>query len=194
MYRDPRRLVALITSISEDYVRHEQGWAEPGDCIMSPKTHEVTIGGGDRITFTWGQPINEGQVIVRGAGTSSENTARKTNLNEDEDRLWYNAESNIWCEDIDGREYNEGADFVLDGSKIIRWIGNQPIKHKQYTIKYNAYLEWIAFIPPSIRRDRDRSLGHRVLLRKSHAAFVNENPTASVLDRLPFCDRVSACR
>ena len=192
MYRDPRRVVALITAISEDYVRHEQGWAEPGDCVMSVKT-DVTISGGDRVTFTWGQPLNEGQVIVRGAGTSSENTARKTNLNEDEDRLWYNAKNNIWCEDENSRRYREGSDFLLDGSKVIRWIGGQPTKHKRYTIKYTAYFEWIAFVPPNIRRDRDRDLGTRVLLRKSHAAFVNDNPTASVLDRLPFCDRIRGC-
>lgn len=199
MYRDARRLVALITNISEDYIRHEQGWAEPGDCLMSPKV-DIKIGGGDRVTFTWGQPVPEGQTIVRGAANSGDNTARKTNLTEDEDRIWYHAESAIWCEDdnVDpatgqGRRYRAGSDFVLDGSKIIRWIGNKPTKHQRYTLKYNAFLEWIAFVPPNIRRDRDRSLGERVLLRKLHAAIINDNPIASVLDRLPFCDRIRTC-
>lgn len=188
VFRDPRKIVAMITSISENRERLEGGWAEPGDCIMSVRPgYQITSG--DLITFTWGQPISGGQVIVRGAGTASENIERTTNLAANEDRLWYCATDAIWCEDEDGTVYEDG-NFKLDGSRIITWLGNQPAVGKKYTVKYNAYLEWIAFQPPNIRRDRNRDLGARVMLRKRHVALLNEDPRLRVGDRVPFCARI----
>ena len=109
-----------------------------------------------------------------------------------EDRLWYNASSSIWCEDEDGNVYRSG-DFKLDGSKIIKWTGDSPTIGKKYVIKYNAYLEWIAFDPPAVRRDRNRDLGQRVGLRRRHVALIDDDPRARVGDKIPFCSRVSTC-
>lgn len=192
IFRNPRKIIGLVVEITEDFAQREEGWAEPGDCILSVKPGTV-ISGGDRITATWKQPINKGQIIVRGAANTSENKARKTNLDENEDLLHYHAASAIWCEGRDGTIYREGGDFVLDGSRIIKWISDGPRKTTSYVLKYNAYLEWIAWTPPNVRIDCDRDLGTRVPLKKRHAAIINEDPTASVLDRTPFCDRLRSC-
>lgn len=192
IYRNPKRIIAIITDIRENISREESGWLVPGDCIMSVKPG-YKVSSSDLITFTWSQPLPEGQVILRGAGTTSDNSSRKTNLEENEDRLWYSADSAIWCEDEDGVVYHGGSDFVLDGSKIIKWQGRAPIKNKRYVVKYNAFLEWEAFAPPNVRRDRDRSLGDRVLLRKLHIARVNEDPTITQRDRVTFCTRTESC-
>jgi hypothetical protein len=112
-------------------------------------------------------------------------------LEENEDLLWYHAIEGIYCEDIDGNTYKRG-DFELDGSRIIRWIGKQPTKGTAYTFKYAAYPEWIVFMPPTKRRDRDRDLGSRIALRKRHVALINENPTIKVTDRATFCERLSS--
>lgn len=191
MYRGARKIVAIITSISEDYQRTEAGWGVPGDAIMSVKPN-YQVSSGDLITFTWAQPLIGGQVIVRGAATLSDNTARKTDVTEDEDLLHYNAASSIWCEDADGVTYREG-DFKLDGSKLIKWGGNRPRVGLSYTLKYTAYLEWEAFAPPNIRRDRDRDLGTRILLKKRHVATPNEDPTIRQRDRVTFCSRLEGC-
>lgn len=192
LYRNPKKIIAIITNITEDRMREETGWAMPGDAVMSVKP-DYNIATGDLITFTWPQPLDEGQVIIRGAGTLSDNEARKTGLEDDEDRLWYNADSAIWCEDVDGNVYREG-NFTLDGSKRIRWVSEtRPPKGRAYTFKYNAYLEWEAQVPPSIRRDRDRDFGARVRLMKRHIAHVNDDPTIRPRDKLTFCARMDGC-
>lgn len=192
IYRQPRQIVGLITGVRRGKNQLEGGWALPGDSVLSVKP-DVSISGGDLIVFTWGEPLPDGQVIYRGAGSLNDNKMLDTGLEENEDRLWYNAESSIHCEDQDGNVYSSDGDFVLDSSKIIRWNGRQPQKGKVYTIKYNAYLEWIAFLPPDIRRDRDRDLGYRVGLRKRHVAQANENPAARSNERKLFCDRLKGC-
>jgi len=189
IYRDPKKIVALVTGISEDYSRDEQGWLSPGDCLMSPHP-EYIVSAGDRITFTWTQPIPDGQVIVRGAGTFSDNSTRKTEIDESEDRLWYHAAKSLWCEDRNGKIYQPNGDFVLDGSKVIRWVGNRPNLNTPYTIKYEAYIEWKVFTPSGARRDRDRDLGDRVYLRKSHLVNPNDNPQVRTEDRIRFCARL----
>ncbi len=192
IYRNPRKIVGIVTGIRESVNRQEGGWEQPGDCVLSVHP-DYQVAEGDRITFLWSQPVGEGQVILRGAGTMSDNLTRSNiNLELNEDRLWYNAVSSIWCEDEDGVIYTEGS-FELDGSKIIRWLGDSPARGKRYTIKYDAYLEWVAWDPPAIRRDRLRDLGQRVVLRKAHVALVNDNPTLRTGDNVPFCARITGC-
>jgi hypothetical protein len=192
IYRNPQKIVGLLTSVRQDKQHYESGWAQPGDAILSTHPgHDIIAG--DLITFTWDELLADGQVVVRGAGTASDNSARGIGLNADEDRLHYPAVSAIWCEDEDGRVYRSGADFVLDGSRVIRWVGQTPQRGQAYTIKYSAYLEWIAFTQPNTRRDRDRDLGARVLLRKRHVAMMNDDPKARMGDRIPFCSRISGC-
>ena len=192
IFRKARKIAAVITGVRQTKSQTESGWLLPGDCTMSVKPG-VQISGGDLILFTWGEPVPDGQVILRGAGSLNDNQDRDTGLEENEDRLLYNAERSIHCEDEDGNEYVSGSDFILDSSKVIKWQGQQPAKHKAYSLKYTAYLEWIVFMPPDIRRDRGRDLGSRVGLRKRHVALINDDPTTLTTDRTPFCDRLKGC-
>jgi hypothetical protein len=192
IFRKPRRIVGLVTGIRGSKDRGEAGWMLPGDCTFSTKPN-YHISGGDMITFTWGEPVPDGQVLLRGAGSINDNKVLNTGLEDNEDRLMYNAVDALYCEDEDGHVYHSNSDFILDTSKVIRWEGQQPQKGKVYTLKYNAYLEWIVFMPPDPRRDRDRDLGFRVGLRKRHVALANSNPSVAVNDRQPFCERLGGC-
>jgi len=191
IYRNPNKITAIITSIRQSKDRVEAGWAMPGDCVMS-LIPGYMVSGGDLVTFMNPMPLADGQVIVRGAGSADENSARKTGLKPEEDRLWYHAEKPIWCEDEDGKVYPNGT-FRLDGSKIIHWLGGGPAVGKRYVLKYIAYHEWIAFTPPDVRFDRNRDLGSRVGLRKRHVAFLNEDPSLRVGECMPFSDRYKVC-
>jgi hypothetical protein len=192
VYRNPRKIVALLTSVSQTRQQIGAGWAEPGDGILSIKPG-VLVSGMDKFTFLWPEVVPEGQVLVRGAAQVSDNLTRKTDLDSDEDLLWYSATGAVHCEDEDGVEYDSGSDFILNGSRVIKWVGTKPAARKVYTIKYKAYLEWLAFFPPDIRRDRDRDLGQRVGIRKRHVALVNENPHITAELRQPFCERIPGC-
>jgi len=192
IYRKARRLTAIVTGIRQSKAQLEAGWVVPGDATISIMPN-IVVSAGDLITFTWSEPVADGQTLMRGAASMGDNQTRKTGLEEDEDRLWYDAESSIYCEDEDGREYSSESDFVLNGSKILRWTGSRPLKGKAYTIKYNAYHEWVVFMPPDIRRDRNRDLGTRVAVRKRHVALVNTSASVSASDKLPFCDRLKNC-
>jgi len=192
IYRNPRPLIGMVVGIRQNKAQLEPGWAVPGDAMLSVKPNYV-ISAGDLITFTWPQPVADGQVLLRGAAATNDNLTRKTGLEEDEDRLWYNAISSIYCEDEDGVVYSSDGDFVLNGSKVLKWVGGRPIKGKAYTIKYNAYLEWVVFMPPDVRRDYDRDLGTRVAIRKRHVALINTSPSISAMDKTPFCERLKGC-
>ena len=176
-YRNPRRIDGLLTSIKTDQNLILAGYIAPGDCIFSPHMYlHPQVEALDKITFTHPQPVNEGQVIVRGAAHRGENKILKTYLNENEDRLFYTGLKSMWCEDENGILYEEGSDFVIEG-KVIRWLTNKMRLNTRYTLKYEALLEWIAFSSPFERRDRDRDLGPKVLLRKLHVAILNNfNP------------------
>jgi len=177
MYRNPRYIQALVTGISQSRDLGEFGFASPGDCTISPapnlrpQIHEY-----DRITFTWPQTVDEGQVLVRGNEYRRFKERGGTHtLEENEDLLFYSAANALHVEDEDGNEYFEDADFVFDG-KIIRWLGNKPIIRKRYVVKYEAYFEWIAITPPLERRDKGRNLGPRIFLRKVHAFKSADDP------------------
>lgn len=190
VYRDPRKITALVTSYRANKLQMDSGWAYPGDVLVSTMPGYV-VSAGDRFTFPWEEPLADGQVIMRGAASINDNSARKIGLEQSEDKLWYCAIRSIYCEDSDGNVYSSGADFVLDGSKIIKWIGASPRLGQSYTIKYTAYPEWIAFMPPDLRQDRGRDLGSRVGLRRRHIVNLNDNYAASIEDRVPFCDRIT---
>ncbi len=192
IYRKPRRIIALLTSVRLQKNQLEMGWAMPGDGIVSVKPG-IELSGGDLLTFTWPEIVPDGQVIIRGAAQISDNLTRKTRLEANEDLLQYNADSSVYCEDEDNNVYNSGADFILDGSKIIKWVGSKPHQGKVYTLKYKAFLEWVVFLPPDIRRDRDRDLGQRIAARKRHVALVNKDPSGSPSSKTPFCDRLQSC-
>lgn len=201
LYRSPRLVLGIATSIRQQRNILDAGIAQPGDMMFSPAINDgscnpnpgvLRIGAWDRLTATWEQPLDDGHVLVRGSGTSSENAGLITNLEANEDRIWYEPKSAVWCEDETGVVYTEGADFILGPGRIISWVGNKPYVGKRFTIKYNAFFEWIVFVPPQERRDRDNvDLGQLVFLRKRHVAFINDSPLAIPDDRVPLSTRVN---
>jgi hypothetical protein len=200
LYRSPQLLIGLVTSIRGQRNVLDAGIAMPGDMLLSPEFKDDTCGEGDRrpigaydkITATWPQPLDDGHVLVRGAATAYENQGLQTFLQKNQDRLWYEPAAAVWCEDSNGVVYNADADFVLGPGKIITWTGNQPTVGMRYTIKYEAYFEWIAFQPAQERRDRDNeNLGQLVFLRRRHIALINESPLATAADHISIQSRVS---
>lgn len=184
IYRNARCVRGLVTSV--DPGKHkkliEAGYVVPGDAVFSPSMTETMISDFDKVTFQFAQPVNEGQVILRGSAHMEDNAQMPLGLDEAEDRLWYVASCAIWCEDEDGVVYSEGADFEFESRKI-RWIGNQPRVGKLYTLKYWGFPEWIAYASPFLRFDRNRSLGIRVIIRKKHVAFNNGSQAATPQER-----------
>jgi hypothetical protein len=192
IYRNAKKIIGNITSISEQKVQQDSGWGNPGDCILSPKLNYI-VSAGDLITFTHAQPIPDGQVILRGAANIETNARKNTNLESNEDRLYYHAAEGLWCEDEDGNTYESNNDYILDSSKIIKWVGASPAEGKLYTFKYTGYLEWIAFIPPAERRDRNRDLGQKVILKKRNVELFAKDPRLRSNERVTFCSKVSGC-
>jgi hypothetical protein len=180
IYRNGRNIRGLVTSLDPGRNRHlfEMGYAVPGDVVFSPSLIAGIVTDFDKVTFCFTSPINEGQVIMRGAHTLENNAEYVTDLATNEDRLWYRPGCTIWCEDSDGVVYAQSSDFTFEGRKII-WGGNAPDIGTLYTVKYTAYLEWVAYSTPFQRMDNNRSLGQKVLLRKKHVAFLNDSPLDS---------------
>lgn len=175
LYRDAGLIKGLITSVESGRNRKliEAGYAIPGDCVFSPSLKFGQVHDFDRITMLYAAPVGDGQVLLRNAARLAENGLLNLGLSDAEDRLWYEADCVEWCEDEDGTVYTQSVDFRIDGKKII-WVGSKPADGKFYTIKYNAYLQWIIYATPLTRFDRDRKLGQRVLLRKVHVAEIND--------------------
>ncbi len=177
IYRDATCITGLVTGVMAGKRNlAEMGFALPGDCVFSPPlTVYPSVSDADRITFTKSSVINEGQVIVRGAAHIGENKSLKSNLEPNEDRLWYLADCALLCEDTSGVIYNCDSDFVFDDKKIV-WIGNQPPVGRPYVIKYMAFLEWMVYASALERFDAGRDLAPRVMLRKKHVYFLNGAP------------------
>lgn len=174
LYRNARTIKGLVTSVnSGNRNLVDIGYAEPGDCVFSPSLDVGLISDFDKVTFTYPVPLDGGQQIMRNAANMSDNKGLNTRLTETEDRLWYIPDRSIWCEDEEGKVYQQDADFVFDGKKL-RWVGNKPLDGQFYTIKYTAYLEWICYSTPMTRIDVNRNLGQKVLLKKIHLAFPND--------------------
>jgi len=199
LFRAPALLTGTITGIRFQKNIIDTGIAEPGDAVFSPQLSESdcssnmtrVIGANDKLTATWPEPLNDGHVLIRGAGSLSRNEGYRTSLVDNEDRLWYEPASAIWCEDEFDRVYKEGTDFELGPGRLIRWVGNQPSVGTRFSIKYNAYFEWLVFRAPMERRDRDgKNLGELVYLRKRHIAFVNTSPLATPTDKVSLKSRL----
>lgn len=199
LFRAPQLVRGLFTGVRHQRNVLDSGIYLPGDAIFSPSPNAFScengrrsIGTADKLTATWPEPIDEGHVLIRGSGTKAAADGIITMLEDDEDRLWYEPASAIWCEDEFGVEYREGEDFVLGPGKIIKWVGNQPQFGARYSIKYNAYFEWIVFQPPTERRDRDGAdLGELVSLRKRHVQLVNTSPFATSEDKRSLQSRIT---
>ena len=158
-YEDEKEIVGLVTSISGNRKLLEMGLFYPGDCIFSPLTGN-TVSEHDKVIFTWPLPYGEGDALKRG--------------NDDNDMLYYEAVSSIFLRDEDRVIYTENIDFRFVG-KSIEWVwtgkpaeGKKPATGIRYTVKYRAYIEWIAFIPPVTRVSHGEDIGSKVFLRQRH--------------------------
>lgn len=205
LYRAPRTVRGMVTSMKSQRNMLAAGYGTPGDMVFSPQfyanpqcTGSLSLSSYDKLTATWAQSVDEGQVIVRGAANMGENAALQTDINPDEDRLWYEPTEAVWCEDEYGTQYTEHVDqkqtgdFILGPGRLVRWVRNQPPVGTRYSIKYRAYLEWIVFVPPQERLDRDGiNLGQLVLLRRRNVAFVHESPRISAQDRVSLQSRMA---
>ena len=175
IFRDAQVIKGLITSIESGKNRQllEMGYAVPGDCVFSPSLHAREIQDFDRVTFGYASPVSGGQIIMRNSANMNDNALRSLGLEPTQDRLWYQAECVTWCEDDEGYIYTPGVDFSIDG-KTLNWGNTRPRDGQMYTIKYNAFVEWIVYASPMTRFDRNRKLGQKVLLRKIHTAAQND--------------------
>jgi hypothetical protein len=199
IYRSPILLQGTYTSAKFQSNILDVGVMHPGDATFSPQPAKGSscdgsarvVGAFDKLTATWPQPLDDGHVLVRGAGYNIRSEGIQTFLEENEDRLWYEPATSIWCEDEDGVVYHENADFQLGPGRIIRWIGAAPLMGKRFTIKYNAYCEWIVFQPPTDRIDRGgTSLGELLRIRKKHVVHINPSPYAIAADKESLLNKI----
>lgn len=171
LYRDPVMIDGLLSSLSSNRLWASVGWVQPGDLSFTPSTHAREISNADRITLTVPFPVDS-QLIVRGKEAAF--SPRSSDLRASEDYLYWEAgdEGAMWVEDEDGVTYTLGQ-YRLIGRKI-RWIGGfGPAVGKKYTIKYRAFIEFLAWNGPFETFDRGRQVGQRLLLRK---AVLSLNP------------------
>ncbi len=158
-YGDEKTIIGLVTDISQRRELMETGVFMPGDCVFSPLTQDM-VSEGDKIIFTWPLPHGQGDPLLRGSAAS--------------DNLYYEAVKAIFCIDENRVIYKQDIDFRLSGKQIIwAWAGKTtptkaPAAGVRYTIKYTAFIEWIAFVPPVERITHGDDLGSKVMLRKKH--------------------------
>ena len=159
LYTNERTIVGLVTDISQRKELMETGAFMPGDCVFSPLSTDL-VSEGDKIIFTWPLPYGQGDPLVRGF--------------EAADRLYYTPVRAIFCMDENRNRYTEGIDFRFVG-KTIEWSwtgkpasGTKPASGVRYTVKYMAYIEWLAFVPPVERISHGVDMGAKVMLRKKH--------------------------
>ena len=169
VYRDPVRMIGLITNLSYQKNMQQQGWVVPGDLSFSPSQNVREIADFDRITLTVPTPTDS-QLIVRGEVSFA--TPRPNELKINEDLLLVEAgrPQAERIEDEDGREYHYG-EYQLIGRKVVWTEGAGPAKGKKYVIRYQGYAEYIAWVTPMQRYDRARRLGQRVMMRKTKTDF-----------------------
>ena len=159
LYVNETTMTGLVTAISNRKELLETGLFLPTDCIFSPLTDDI-VSEMDKIIFTWPLPYGSGDALVRGAGSG--------------DALYYAATKAIYCIDKDRTAYKENIDFRFTGRNIEwQWdgkpaIGKAPKLGMKYAVKYMAFLEWIAFMPPDNRISHGEDIGSKVFLRRKH--------------------------
>ena len=161
LYMEETPITGLVTDISNRRELMETGAFMPGDCIFSP-TSDVSVSEGDKITFTWALPFGQGDVLIRSTGAS--------------EGLYYAAVKGMVCIDENKTFYKQDRDYQLQGKEIIwEWDGKEddpaaktPAAGIRYSIKYTAFIEWIAFVPPITRISAGENMGDKVMLRKKH--------------------------
>lgn len=159
LYRNEQPIVGLVTGVNFHKDLMATGAFIPGDCVFSPQGN-YTVSEMDKIIFTWPEVYGPGEPLIRGKETA--------------DNLYYEAVKALYCVDEDKVVYRQDVDFQFSGKTIIwNWTGKSgqakaPAAGKRYTIKYKAYIEWIAFVPPVVRVSHGKDMGNKVMLRKRH--------------------------
>ena len=158
-YPEENGIIGLVTGIAAHKEWLDAGVCFPGDSVFSPLTQD-TVSEGDKIVFTWPLPFGQGDPLKRGGGAA--------------ETLYYPAAKAIYCIDKNRVKYQEGTDFRLI-EREIQWAwtgkppaGKAPAMGMVYTIKYMAFIEWIAVDPPTTRISAGQDIGSKVLLRKKH--------------------------
>lgn len=162
LYEEARKSIGLVSGLSNNKFWAQVSWISPGDLSLSPLIQARRVTDFDRITLAVPVPF-EGMIIVR--GTDSPFSPRVPELAENEDLLYFEAgrEQATIILDEDGKRYFPG-NYWLDG-RTIKWAGG-PAVGKKYSIKYEAFPEFIAWTTPVDRWDLKQELGQRVLLRR----------------------------
>ncbi|MCF6205354.1 MAG: hypothetical protein L3J47_00475 [Sulfurovum sp.] len=198
LFRNPKLLFGIFTASRFQRNILDTGNYLPGDATFSPHPRGTSCDGSttkagtaDKLTATWAEPLDEGHVLVRGSGSAAAAEGVITSLADSEDRLWYEPAKSIWCEDEYGTVYTENGDFVLGPGKVIRWTGNQPPVGSKYSIKYEAYFEWIVWQPPGERVKQGEDFGSLLNIRKRHVQLLNSSPFATDENKISLQARVN---
>lgn len=163
-YEAPVIMNGIITGVERYKALLESGFLEPGDLQLGLSPLEPNIlSPGDMIEINWthGQPY-EGDVLKRGAGSNV-------------DLLSYPPVDIFSCVSIHPTtqaltSYVSGANFTVSG-RALTWISVAPSAGQNYSIKYTALFQWIAFRPPMDRMEQNVSLGQWMFLRKRNLAI-----------------------
>ena len=142
----------------------DSGIAMPGDmlltlapyCPVFMKDYDMI-----RLTIGSGEPY-EGDVISRG-------TRGAIAGNANNDLLAYEAVTVERCFAINPQtqaliDYTLNTDFTISG-RVITWI-TPLVLGTLYSIRYTCIYDWIAFVSPVERFERNVSLGQKALLRR----------------------------
>lgn len=157
------QILGLVSGIAQHKDLMMAGILTPGDLVFSPDLR-YTLADYDKVQLSWPQGIPyEGELITRGSGATD--TTMYGILGVDPSGC-------IVVNPTTGAitSYAAGTDFTFSGNTIT-WTANAPAAGVIYSLKYAALIDWICFVPPEPRRERDTNLGQRVVLRKKHVVF-----------------------
>lgn len=162
---DSGLIQGMVTNIDQHKELIQAGILSPGDLVFTP-TLDVTISDYDKIQLTWAEGLPfEGETIQRGSGVTDNTLYGIVSVPPGSCIQVNSANGDITT-------YTSGADFSFDGSQITWGLSdNQPLMGSTYSLKYQALIEWIAWMPPQPRYERGTNLGQRVPLKKKHVVF-----------------------
>ncbi len=162
----------IISAAESDTKLVMQGVALPGDMLFSLDLYAPTMTYRDLIRLDLAD-VRSGEsypddIIKRRRGDTDE-------LVREPSRIDMVAQDHL--EDGTTTVYQPSVDYTIYG-KIIAWIGtNKPERDSYYGVYYHAYHDYLVFVPPAIRIERNQLLGQRVLLRRTEASLIRQHPS-----------------
>jgi hypothetical protein len=168
-FKKSATLDAIISQVHMTKSLIDVGLAEPGDLTMTlPPTAPVFVKDYDliRLTVGSGEPY-EGDVIQRGKlGAIAGNASA--------DLLTWEVVTVERCFSVNPQtqvvvDYINGVDFSING-RLITWQNNLALG-TIYSIRYTCLYDWIAYVSPVERFERNISLGQRALLKRRAAVL-----------------------